>query len=394
MTSFAILISIFALLAIISTRVAGASKQQPWRLVFAFIMAGTVSTLALRHLLVNAGWVPDTEVSRLIKYVAPRLDAALADPSTSLVILLNGSSLSHRGVDGRRLEDALSERLRVRVAVAQLSIPGSNHLERDLILRRLTKALSANGKKKLATMPVLVLWEVHQGYDANPLAHFDRNQGTARAFDHLDVRNGFYWARLVAQTSASARKDALIWAPEVVRHMAISAAGVGAFEWHTPRSDLIELEGFVQARQRLVPKVADLAHNVEKMKLEPEQVIPAYVDTHLIPRYLARLASQRKSVIFFSPPTRVVWQMAYVNQFCEQRPLSVCVGFANRNLLRSLDDRRYWFDGSHLSVEGAVVYTDWLAPVLASAITRHQLARMPRRSLQSMPQQKEVAVSR
>lgn len=360
-----------------SSEAAGVPRTRPLWLPAAFAL-GLVAAVAIHHVSApHLGQVIDAESSRLVEHARPRLREALEDPGTELVLVVNGASVTARGVDGRALEARLRRETGLSIAVVQLSLAGANHFERQAMARALVDGLPGALRTRLASMPMVILWEVHRGYDTELLATLEENRGTARAFAYLDPPGALEWLRTaLSSTRPAVREQALDMAPVVAWHVGMSIFRVGSSRWFTSSDELEPLAGFnPEDRLREQERVVGLASIVERMDAVRSRGGPRYVDTHLLPAYLRPFGNDGAEVVFFSPPSRHVGHLAYVHQFCKDHRQRVCIGFRNRALLDSLDHRRYWVDGSHLSPAGADIYTQWFADVLARAIVRHDLAR-------------------
>ncbi|WP_330968864.1 hypothetical protein [Lysobacter sp. A3-1-A15] len=345
----------------------------PWA-----FMLGLAGAVAAHHWLVRPpDTVVDAESTRLVEHARPRLLQALDDPRTHLLVVVNGASLTARGVDGQARASRLRRETGLQVAVIQLSLAGANHIERQAIARSLVNGLDRDARRQLSSIPMVVLWEVHRGYDNELLAMLEENRGTARAFAYLDPAGAMTWLRAAASSERPAlREQALGLAPVVAWHAGVSVLRIGSSHWFTPAAAVEPLPGFnPETRLQETARVVGLAANVDRMEAIESPGAPLYIDSHLLPDYVGSFGNPRAQVVFFSPPSRHVGHLAYVQQFCSDHRQRVCIGFRNRALLDRLDHRRYWVDGSHLSPPGAAIYTRWLAGVLGGAVIRHDLAR-------------------
>lgn len=342
------------------------------------LVAGLAGTVAAHHVLApRFGARVDAESTRLVMHSLPGLRAALADPGTELLVVVNGASVTARGVDGSLLQTRLRHRTGLAVAVVQVSLAGANHIERQAIARSLVDGLSSAERARLAAIPMVVLWEVHRGYDTELLAQFSENRGTARAFAYLDAAGAWRWLRAASAANRPLlRKQARELAPEVAWHAGMSTFRLGSWHWFAPSGGIRPLAGFnPEERLRERARVVGLPMNIERMRAVRSAGAPVYLDRNLVPGYLDAFRNPRAEVVFFSPPSRHVGHMAYVQQVCRDHAGKVCIGFRNRALLARLDHRRFWVDGSHLAPEGANIYTRWLSDVLADAVIRHDMAR-------------------
>jgi hypothetical protein len=367
--------AVVLLLLVAAVRLPERDGKRPGRLLL-LSAVGWLAMAAIYWWFANPlGWVPDSDASRLLKSTQQRRERARSDPDTDLLVLVNGGSLSMRGLDGRRLQVGLTRALKLRVSVVQLSLAGANHLEREAILRRIRATLNRDQVERLRQLPVIVLWEVHDGYDMDPLSQFDENLGTARAYGYMDWRTALVWGRVVVSSGSRLRESAIHDTPEVLRHVAISSLGIGALRWRVPQSSLAPMRGYVpksDGSER--DRVVGLQLNVERSQRFKPPSVPAYVDEILIPRYMSYIDGRRRNVIFFSPPSRHLMRMAYVQSFCRSHYRQVCIHYTNRELLRRLSHKRYWLDGSHLTGVGARLYTRWVTQVLADAIKSKDMA--------------------
>jgi hypothetical protein len=146
------------------------------------ICVGWFAIGAAEHAL---GLIPDSPAFRNLAHVVRVLKQA---PSTSIRVLLVGSSHTEQGVDAGLLQQQLRARGRD-VTVAQLSLGGMTLLEQDYLLEQMIE--------RFEVVPDFIMSEVSQYWDVvQPLGDLASNHVEARFIDHRDFERALRGARI------------------------------------------------------------------------------------------------------------------------------------------------------------------------------------------------------
>src|SRR6267378_477807 len=104
------------------------------------------------------------------------------------ILIIEGSSVTTRGVDGAALERSL-RRAGIPVTVIQLSLSGANHLERLQLLQNFADSLSSSDWKRLRESRLILGHEVQALYDRDPLLNYGNNPFTPTTLAYSNPDN-------------------------------------------------------------------------------------------------------------------------------------------------------------------------------------------------------------
>jgi hypothetical protein len=337
-----------------------AKKRLSWLSWPVLLLALGGGAWGLRAWLSQSEWI-SAGTSATLKYGLNQL--TVADETN--VLIIDGGSYAQRGIDPVLLSKSLSNS-GYSVRVVTLAMSAANHFERLQLYRDLVSRLppKAHPKQRWVMMA-----EVQQGYDQQPLAQVARNKDTTRNLHYLTPTNTFY--ALAAQRDASLQPpspDAWRW--DLFRQTSINALNVGVSD------RLVELDDAKAAkvglrRSRRFSGAFDMQGVMEEAgSASPLHKPPRWTRRIRERRLLETWGSRLDELVYFSVPSTHREQLEYGKNFCEvtRRP---CIAPRDRKLLRSLKSRRYWQDAGHMNREGAQRYTEWLAArVLALQVLR------------------------
>jgi hypothetical protein len=316
--------------------------------------------------------VADTPTSRLIKHNLAVLRAHLADPSLRTLLIVDGGSYPTRGLNGERFGAVLSQRLGRRVGLVQMSQGSANHFERYDAFRRLLAELDAGERERLRRKDLHLLLEVQRGYDASPMAQFQKMAYSDRAYAYLGPGNAWAAMRSLSQVGAGrARANAGPRTRDLVAHALVNgflldAVGRRQRVENLPR----DMPGYLPIRAARPDFAFPGLQGVrDRLDQDREPSMMAWVDSIRVPRLQALFGDLVDHTAFYAVPTTYPDYATYARAFCRKHAGSVCVHYADPRLLQRLDAAAMWADKGHLSQRGAFVYSTWLAGRLASALT-------------------------
>lgn len=201
---------------------------------------------------------------------------------------------------------------------------------------------------------------MHRGYDVSPLAQFERNRDTERAYDYMSAAAA--WLALRASFTPSVHFDENPWFLrfEVLRHALIHCFSVGSSALMVPASKVERHDGHVGRPAERGRAFFGLDPLLKELSLKDDLEVPPWVfeirereEERLWGPYIDRW-------IYFGVPSTYPAQLRYIRTFCS-RTKRYCLQPANREMLSQLNSKKYWADEGHLSHAGSKVYTLWLA---------------------------------
>lgn len=341
------------------------NRGLPLLFVACLLAASALGQVAFRQL----SWVPDTAASAVLKQGLADIRVALEDPQVRRVLVVDGGSYPARGLDGQLLARLLSGTDGVPTAVVQLSIPGGNHLERIAMYRDFVGLLGASDLERLNRREVVLMLEVHAGYDHDPLAQYETGKFTDRTYAYLSP--SLAWAGFRAWrhfNGEASLVESLRLAGELASHAAVNAFGVGMLHRHE-RMDQIEAQpGYLPMREvrrdfnfRGLRNVRARSLDGERPPLAPEVERFSRWRVDAVERALGGVQAR---TVFYALPSSNAVGMTYTQSFCAWTG-HACIAIDDGEMVAQLDDARFWFDSGHLMPPGADLYTRWLAGRLA-----------------------------
>jgi hypothetical protein len=328
-----------------------------WRvpsLLVAILAGMLLLSLAIRHSPV----LHDSLPSRVIRYAAKELELA-QEPN---VLVVDGGSYVVRAVDTEVLEATLSE-LGYRVRAIRFAAGAANHFER---YHMQLHALRRSQREPDPRQRWIYLTEAQLGYDREPLAQFEENQDTYRAYQYLWPENGWYAARAVSQPDSTPPLSGA-WRWPLFRHALINATNTGAFQRLAPEAAVGVHDGLVSEERQRRFKFSGMEPVLEAARQRRAKArVPSWLSQVREPRSRALWQPRLDELVYFGVPTTKPAQMTYVRAFCRSTRAK-CLVPSDEGLLGQLDRRAAWRDATHLSRAGAQVYSAWLARALAEA---------------------------
>jgi hypothetical protein len=309
--------------------------------------------LGLRH----SPALPDMLVYRVVRYAAAELEQA-TEPN---VIVIDGGSYVLNGVDTELLEMALKEH-GYRVRAIRIATGAANHFERYDMQRR---ALSRAKREPEPNQRWVYMTEVQKGYDAQPLAQFERNQDTFRTYTYLSPDNAWFAAKAMSLPDSEVPFEGA-WRWPLFRHALVNASSAGALQRLVPEETIGFHTGVVSdppRRARFKFRGMSKVLKAARQK-RPRAVVPSWLAKVREPRSLRLWRPRLDELVYFGIPTTEPEQLEYVRAFCRSTRRR-CLAPTDKALLEALDKRSAWRNATHLSRAGATVYTRWLAAGLA-----------------------------
>jgi len=357
-------------LALVLLSLAAAGKTPP-RLGAAVLVWGGIiaAAVAIRQ------WVPDSffyPKSEIVKRVQGQLRVLrkTADWEKHPVLILEGSSVTLFGVNGAELAGLLAER-GLPATVLQFAGAGANHYERLHLLRLFWQSLKPGEREKLRRTRVVLLSEVFDAYDRNPLYLYAREAYSERALVYSTPRNAGEAAqayRIYQRQPDFAETEPVLW--PLLENSLLNTFAVGAFSDLRPPGKLRGIPGFFALTD---PKAAfDFPAtwtNFAGSWKEPEK----FADALPLPqwsRYFETLRAECAPFVdefgFYALPLLEPQRYAYQRAFADHLPPSVImIGPPGEAFYSRLNQPGDWFDGTHPRERGAQVFTEWFADELA-----------------------------
>ncbi len=363
------IVPVLALLAL--AFVAPGRKLPSLRRAFLFWSIGLLAFLGLRSSVPDAFLFGGSESVRRNRAQVQHL-LGRKDWDKYPILILEGSSVTQYGVDGLALEQELN-RLGCPATVLQFCAVGANHFERLHFLESFFESLTKGQQEKLRAARVILLGEVFDAYDENPLYLLDRVADNERGIICLTPQNAWdgwrAWSTYTAEQKKLGRPEPRPVAKILIRHVLFNRFGVGAFSsmrWPDSR--------------RKLP--AFFAMEGSKPKFQFEEARAAYLTNPHgdgfslalpFPQWNAYFASMQRRLDswvdeagFFSFPTLETQRLAYHAAFARSKPgTTKVVGPASPDALSPLLRPECWYDGTHVTGAGAKIANEWLAGEIA-----------------------------
>jgi hypothetical protein len=319
--------------------------------LLSYLAALCVGALLVFRAIDASGAQADTRPSVTRKYAAKELSSA----TEQNVLLIDGGSYALNAVDVTLLEGEL-RRLGFSVRAVKLTFSAANHFERFRLYEDIKRDLAAQPR---SGQRWLFLLEAQEGYDHEPLAQFDKNQDTARAFHYVTPSNA--WFALAAQRSPGVHSPPVsAWRWGLARHMLINAFNVGVANRLVAGEAIEDWDGGLSGgrkRFRFSGGLKDVIAAAERPG--PDVPVPPWIFDIREARLRSLWRSEISNWVYFGVPATHLEQQRYVRSFCNATHLP-CIA-PDVELLSALDKKSYWMDRGHVSIRGARVYTEWLA---------------------------------
>ncbi|MFI0347716.1 MAG: hypothetical protein ACH346_02925 [Chthoniobacterales bacterium] len=271
------------------------------------------------------------------------------------ILILEGTSATAYGVNGRMLEKLLAAQ-GVDVTVLQFSLVGANHFERLWMLNLFFQKMGTEHREEMKHAPTILLSEVFDAYDKEPLYLFQKE-----AYSHRAIT----WASPTIVIAAWKAAKKYSWT--LFEHLLFNRFAVGIFASMQPPSYTKKTEGFfplVGTKKTFcyatTSKTFEEVTSNYTAEPSPE---PTVYDT---PFYEKKLQQEFGNVIslfgFYALPTLEMQRRAYQVAFAKSLPITtIMLGPASLIVMKNLNCEKNWFDGVHPQREGAILFTQWLA---------------------------------
>lgn len=312
---------------------------------------------------------------QLLKYVGD-FEAELLSKSVNNVLVIDGASFTHSAVDPQLLEQVLAQ-LGFSVEVIQIALPGSNHFERKMLLRRVEKTLRQGLDESVNTV---FLREVQFRYDTMPLAHIKTLNPRLLHFANWKTS----WNIVQAQMLHYPQKDLKSLIEENHQQLKLLAKSslINVFNlgWATRvvfKKDIPIYRGFaVNGEHSNQPVAQDKIDQLVKLL---ELIIPKDVSTNAQfsdDRWLHEYAywpdvnkgqdgGYWDSVLAFLPPTTRFPFYAYLDHYCGVHAEVRCLfDQSYLAMYRKFNSPDYWWDKQHIEAKGVAIFTKWLAQAI------------------------------
>lgn len=331
--------------------------------------------LGLRALAPDAWFWRNSEVDRKTRWLQKHLKKTPGWETRPVVIML-GSSITYYGIDEDFLEQELL-RLGTPATVLSFCMPGDNHHERLYMLEVFLRKIGSKNRKKLAETQVLLVEEVFNEYDRNPLFRMEKESGTERAILFLHPRNALKAWQAYARALKAGDGDLSGFraASLLTEHALLNRFAVGTFSsMRLPES-----------RERITPSFFALEGKKENFSFEDivasrkavsknsslQEQLP-YPQWEVWQRHLHKLMSPYVDAYgFYSVPTLEIHREYYQNNFFNNIPNEVLkIPHPDESEMMSLMNPDFWFDGVHFTGEGARNVTTWMAVPLSALLKK------------------------
>lgn len=300
------------------------------------------------------------------------------------ILIVEGSSVAAYGIDNREVEAALAARGWDPV-VLQLALPAANHFERTFLLEAFFRSLPRADRDKIRAARVVLLKEVFDLYDRNPLCLFDKEEYQERAKVYMNPKNAMqswsaYAASLPQEMPFVERASGLFSTGILIaERLLMNRFGAGALSDMRPVSWKKRTRAF-HALSGTTPGFSyDAAVNSLNDTSDPESAWPW---SGFPPGWLACLRHEKQAlgddvdaVAFFAMPVLERKRLSYQKVFSKELPNgTVMIGPPTSSQLHPFLTKDYWFDRAHPTGPGATEFSRWLAGELLLGRSRLQVA--------------------
>lgn len=363
--TIAVLVPVAALLALALARPAAGTASVRIAMVSVF---GALLALALvRSMLPEYCVWPDSEVTRRGRWLANHLRETKGWED-SPVIILTGSSATMFGLDSERIERRLAEAGKP-ATILSFSMSGATLHERRYMLQSFFELLDAGTRRKLAAADVIVLGEVFDAYDKDPLYRVDKESFSERLIQFLSVGNSWKaWQAYLRQREAEPDLPLCAPASLLARHALLNVFAVGAL------SD-VQQDGLKSRKTKPFFALEGKKENFDygrAVRSLDETARPAQKDFSLpfpqaklsLQQMLEPLRSYPHRLGFYCLPTLEPHRTAYAAALRNSLPESIFLGPPSRSELEPMLAGDCWFDGVHPTGKGSGFFSDWFADQL------------------------------
>jgi hypothetical protein len=287
------------------------------------------------------------------------------------ILIVEGSSVAAYGIDNREVEAALAARGWDPV-VLEFALPAANHFERTFLVEAFFRNLPRADRDKIRAARVILLKEVFDLYDRNPLCLFDKEEYQERAKVYMNPSNAIQsWKAyaaslpqgmpLVERASDLFRSGILIG-----ERLLMNRFGAGALSDMRPVSWKKRSQAF-HALSGTTPGFSyEAAANSMDDTSDRERAMPW---SGFPPGWLACFRHEKQvlgddvdAVAFFAMPALEPHRVLYQQGFSKALPDgTTMIGPPTSSQLQPFLRKDYWFDRAHPTGPGAAEFSRWFA---------------------------------
>ena len=317
---------------------------------------------------VSAEWFyPEADA---ITHVRGQIDHVLhtAGWQKKPLMILEGSSVTEFGINQELLQKKLQEQ-GIDVTIVKLALPGANHFERLFMMQMfLTKLASLSHHHEIEAIPVILMSEVFETYDQNPLNLFLKESHTQRSLVWLEPHYAMVaWKALCSSLQSKEHLSAMI-----LEHLCLNRFAVGIFstlELLNYNKKVLGFSSLQKTKETFCYQKTK--EDVEKTILSP----PSTAEKMIVPppgwmiyyqELFAQMGSVVHALIFYGLPTLEMEQYNYQKAFAQALPPhTLMLGPASTQFIKKLLNEKNWFDSVHPQGPGAYLFTTWLCNQIA-----------------------------
>jgi hypothetical protein len=284
------------------------------------------------------------------------------------ILIIEGSSVTSRGVDGVALERSLRT-AGIPVTVIQLSLSGANHLERLQLLQNFADSLSSVDWKRLRESRLILGHEVQALYDRDPLLNYGNNPFTPTTLAYSNPANlptllNWITNRYDLRELWKHRSELQLIATQFL----YNALRISYLQHWDPANQAVPCAGFQPEPKRPDFQPAGLL----PVEFPPSPILSGRNAYPRITHWnVARDVAFRSifkgavcSELFFSLPGWLEYEFNYDNWWSETHPDQPFFNGNGPQIRGRLRDPRLWNDPGHLADSGAAIYTEAFAQFL------------------------------
>lgn len=256
--------------------------------------------------------------------------------------------------------------------ILEFALPGANHFERTFLLEAFFRSLPRADREKIRKARVILLKEVFDIYDHNPLCLFEKEEYQDRAKVYMNPSNALqawsaYASSLPENTPLLERASGLFqYGTLIGERFLMNRFGAGAFSdmrpdiWKKRTQSFHTLTG-TKPRFHYDRTIQEMGDSSGTERAEPWISLP--------PGWLACFRHEKQvlgddvdAVAFFAMPALESHRVLYQREFSRSLPEgTVMIGPPSSDQLQPFLKKEYWFDGVHPTKEGAAEFSRWFA---------------------------------
>ena len=350
------------IIAMLSLEFIVSGKRKPSaKTLLSMMGCGILFLIALRLVLPTAWIYPEGEAIMRVRAQVNHL-LSVKNWQKKSVLIIEGSSATSYGINGRALEQILIDHGRP-VTVLQLSMLGASHIERLFMLQLFFQELGKQHQQELRQAPTILLSEVLESYDQEPLFSFRHRDYTNRSIEFLSRWNAY----LTWKTSCKKNTDDA-FLRKIVKAASLNGFLGGIFSSFQPLNYRKQTESFCPISD--ASKTFDYTKKATSLKdflRHPPATNLADIPSEGWSVYYQELYQECSdtihSLVFFTTPTLQPSDITYQTSFSQHRPPStIMIGpvFSDHVNDKLLQEKN-WGDEIHFKKEGASIFTQWLA---------------------------------